>query len=121
MLFQDDVLAPNDSPEAAQTTNDKMIDVMESKLLDLHEDKNCYLVAGEPKAVKKMRKKLERNPLKLYNKNMKEAKSNKYLGCLLAPSVRQFISGTVDSRINLAKRAIYEIRTIVEDSRADSI
>ena len=41
--------------------------VMESKLLDLHKDKSCYLVAGEGKAVKRMKKKLERNPLKLYN------------------------------------------------------
>ena len=52
---------------------------------------------------------------------MEEVTSNKYLWCLLASSVRQSVTGTVNLRINLAKRAIYEIRTIVEDSRADSI
>ena len=53
--------------------------------------------------------------------NMKEVTINKYLGCLLSATVRQSITATVDNRINHAKRAIYEIRTIVEDSRADSL
>ena len=47
LLFQDDVLTPNKTPEAAQAINLKMVDLMESKLLDLHKGKSCYIVAGE--------------------------------------------------------------------------
>ena len=92
---------------------------MESKLLDLHSDKSCFIVAGENKARKKMLKKLEKNPLILYEYEMKQVQSNKYLGCLLSSTVSQSVTDTVNSRIRLARRSIYEIRTIVEDSRAD--
>ena len=60
LLWQDDVINTSDSPEAAQTANNKMIDLMESKLLDLHEDKSCYIVAGERKARTRVKKQLER-------------------------------------------------------------
>ena len=53
--------------------------------------------------------------------NMKEVKSNCYLGCLLSSSVRESVTDTVDSRIGLAKRSIYEIRNVVEDCRANSL
>ena len=94
---------------------------MESKLLDPHPDKSCYIVAGEKKARMKMKKKLAAHPLLLYNNNMKEVENNKYLGCLLSRTVSQSVTDTVNSRIGLARRAIYEIRTIIEDSRAGVI
>ena len=68
-----------------------------------------------------MKKELMKRPLLLYNKNMKEVENNKYLSCLLAPTVSQSVTDTVNSRIGLARRAVYEIRTIVEDSRAGTI
>ena len=121
LLFQDDILNPNKTPEAAQSANDKIEDIMESKLLDLHRDKSCYLVAGKKNAREKMRKKLEKKPLTLYKDKMPEVNKNKYLGCLLSPTVGETVTNTVNSRLGLAKRAIYEIRCVVEDSRADHI
>ena len=50
LLFQDDGFNASKSPEAAQITNEKMVKLMESKLLDLHQDKSCYIIAGEKKA-----------------------------------------------------------------------
>ena len=50
---------------------------------------------------------------------MKQVKNNKYLGCLLAATVSESVSDTVSSRSGIAKRAVYEIRTIIEDSRAN--
>ena len=52
---------------------------------------------------------------------MKEEKTNKYLGLQLSFSVQESVTDTVNSRIGLAKRSIYEIRCIVEDSRANSL
>ena len=98
-----------------------MENLMESKLLDLHCDKSCYIIAGAKKAREKIRKEIMKKPLLLYNGNMKEVANNKYLGCLLAPTVGQSITDTINSRIGLARRAVYEIRTIIEDSRAGAL
>ena len=84
-------------------------------------EKSCYIVTGSKKAKQNIEKKLKKKPLLLYDKPMKEVKSNKYLGCLLSPSVSETVSNTINSRIGLAKRSIYEIRTVVEDIRADHI
>ena len=73
MLFQDDILHNNKTIEAAQAANDKMVEVMESKLLDLHRDKSCFLVAGNKTAVKKMKKKLENKPLKFRTTDTSDA------------------------------------------------
>ena len=121
LLWQDDIINMSDSPEAAQAAIVKMTDLMESKLLDLHKDKSCYIIAGEKKARMRMKKQLDKKPLKLYNENMKEEKTNKYLGLQLSFSVQESVTDTVNSRIGLAKRSIYEIRCIVEDSRANSL
>ena len=40
---------------------------------------------------------------------------------MVAATVAESITETVNSRVGLATRAIYEIRTIVEDSRADKL
>ena len=49
---------------------------------------------------------------------MKEAVNNKYIGIILASTVAQSVTDTVNSRVGIARRTVYEIRTIVEDSRA---
>ena len=121
LLFQDDVFNASKSPEAAQIANEKMVKLMESKLLDLHQDKSCYIIAGEKKARLKLKKNLISKPLLLYNNKMREVGNNKYLGCLLSSTVSQSVTDTVNSRIGLARRAVYEIRTIIEDSRASVV
>ena len=52
---------------------------------------------------------------------MKETKNNKCLGCVLAPTASESVRDTVASRVGLAKRSVYEIRTIIEDIRAKSL
>ena len=99
LLFQDDIWNASKSLESAQLANIKMEKLMESKLLDLHQDKSCYIVAGAKKAREKIRKEIVKKPLLLYNGNMKEVVNNKYLGCLLGPTVGQSITDTINSRI----------------------
>ena len=52
---------------------------------------------------------------------MKQVVSEKYLGCWLAATTADSVSTTVNKRIGAATKAIFEARTIVEDSRADLI
>ena len=118
LLFQDDIWNASKSRDAAQRTNEKMEMLMESKLLDLHLDKSCYIVAGEKKAREKIKKQLNSKPLLLYRKNMKEAVNNKYLGVILSSTVAQSVADTVTRRVGVARRTVYEIKIIVEDSQA---
>ena len=48
----DDVSNVNETIENAQEDNNKMIDMIESKLLDLNLEKCCFLVAGNTAARK---------------------------------------------------------------------
>ena len=73
------------------------------------------------KARVRIQRQLESNPLRLCGSEIKEVQSNKYLGCMLGPSVSQSVSDTVNNRIGMARRAIYEIRAVIEDSRANAI
>ena len=53
---------------------------MESKLLDLHQDKSCYILIGDQKVTKTISEELELCPLTLCGKKMKEKIKEKYLG-----------------------------------------
>ena len=52
---------------------------------------------------------------------MKEVKVLKYLGDYLGPSLEESAHQTVIKRAAVAKMAIYEVRNIIEDSRADKM
>ena len=94
---------------------------MESNLLDFNLLKSCFLVVGNPKAKKKLQRKLEQKPLTLCNTRMKQVQIKRYLGCQLSGSVGQSVSATVSKRIGVANKAIYEARSVVEDSRAMAV
>ena len=57
----------------------------------------------------------------LYGKPMLQGKFEKYLGFFLGATAAESIAATVDKRLGIATKALYEARAIVEDSRADSI
>ena len=86
MLFQDDLNSVNKSVKSAQETNDKMEELMESKLLDLNLQKSCFLIVGNGKGRKKLQNEVEKNPLLLYGQRMKQATVEKYLGFQLSYS-----------------------------------
>ena len=62
MLFQDDIANPADSVEDAQSANDKIEEMIETKLLNLNYEKSKFIVIGQKKARNEMKKKLENNP-----------------------------------------------------------
>ena len=121
LLFQDDIARVCDSIEAAQYGNELVNHVMETKLLDFNLDKSVYIVVGN-KSDKNIKKMLEENPLTLAGIPMKEASQEKYLGDqihMLGNS--ESVLATVKSRAGQVSAAIFEIRSVIEDCRADTI
>ena len=116
----DDIFRMAENVDSAQKANKLLEDLTGKKSLELNLDKSNYMVVGNKKARKGIIRQLEKNPLTLSGKMMKEVKVTKYLGYFLAPSLEQSVHETVLRRIGLAIHSIYEIRTIIEDSRASS-
>ena len=119
LLFQDDLSNVSESIEAAQTSNDKMEHVINSKQLDFNLNKSSCMIIGHKNARKSLSDKMKDKPLTLCNVPMKCVMEEKYLGIRIAATVSDSITATVNSRIGLATRGIYEVRAIIEDSRAD--
>ena len=74
LIYQDDLGKFSSSRKDAQAGNDKIEACMESKLLNLHQDKSCFIVIGNKKVTGGIYKELELSPLTLYGKIMKEKK-----------------------------------------------
>ena len=121
MIFMDDVLKGNNDVESAQDANNKMVRIVESKLLTLNLKKSNYTVVGEKKAREKLLKDLQTNPLKLDGTDRKYVESTKYLGNQLSINASESVAETVKKRTGLATNIIYEIRAVVDDKKSDSI
>ena len=91
------------------------------KSLTFNTDKSCYLLMGGKKERRRLQKELSKSPLTLCKEPMKEVKIVKYLGNFFTYSLEDSIHQTVIKRLGLAKHAIYELRDIVEDTRAKKI
>ena len=76
---------------------------------------------GNKSARKRLKEQCTKAPLTLNGKNMKEVKVVKYLGDYLSYNVEESIHQTVIRRLGIANHAAYELRSIVEDTRAEKI
>ena len=95
--------------------------MLESKLLSLNEEKSCFIILGDNGKRKELKQEVERNPLTINGKRMKEVEVIKFLGDYITNSPEESVNHTVKKRIGIAKQAVYEIRTIIEDRRANAI
>ena len=68
-----------------------------------------------------MLEELRNNPLKICGKDMLVKDSAKYLGDQLSVNQSQSIFSTIKSWLGVASQSIYEIRSVVDDRRADAI
>ena len=117
----DDGNKMTENVKAAQEANDKIEDLLESKLLDLNLDKSNFILIGSKKARKNLHQQITNNPLILCNNPMKEVKLLKFLGDYLSFSLEDSVHQTVMKRLGVAKQAIFEIRAVIEDRRASTI
>ena len=121
IIFQDDIFKASEDIKSANDANVRMVKLVESKLLSLNLDKSIYLVIGDKRARKNILKKLETNPIVIDDHEMKYSESGKYLGDKLGPNLSSSVSETVKMRVGLASCAIYEIRAVVDDRRAETL
>ena len=122
LIYQDDLGKFSSSRMDAQAGNDKIQACMESKLLDLHQDKSCYILIGNKKVTKEISEELSLCPLTLYGKRMKEKIQEKYLGDFIhAGGVAESAEATVKERVGKLFTAHKEIKAIVEDCRSTTL
>ena len=119
--YMDDIGNLSNDAESAQEVIDRIENLLETKVLDLNVDKTSYMVMGSKSARTKLRAELSKKPLKVYNKEMQEVNTVKYLGEYLCPSLEESVHQTIVKRIGIAKKSIFEIRTVVEDRRANQV
>ena len=118
VILQDDICRVAVSPEAAQAGVSKMEAMAETKQLNFNEDKSVFVIFGKGKAKREMEENFKENPVLLYGKPMKCAKSERFLGDQMGETLGESISATLNKRIGRATQSIYEIRDIVDDFRA---
>ena len=120
LCFQDDILRMSDSFESAKYGNKLMENVIAKKGLEFNTEKSMYIVMGNKKARNKIKSEFDKSPITLCGDKMKEVKVLQYLGESLSINLEDSVHQTVVRRVAVARHAILEIRTVIEDTRANS-
>ena len=77
LQFQDDSLRLTTSVEGAQDGANRFRKLMESKALEVNISKSIFMLAGRKKNVERVRKEIEKNPIKYNGVIIKEKMSEK--------------------------------------------
>ena len=119
LLFQDDIARLSTDLSSAQSGNERMRNVAESKLIDFNIAKSGFLILAKGKRRRELMKELSIKPLTLCDQPMKQMKSIKYLGDYLSElGLAESVKVTVNNRKGLVNRAIFEIKSVLNDCRA---
>ena len=95
---------------------------METKILNLHSDKSCFLVFGTQKQKQKIQEELAVTPIKLYGKDMKQKQKEKYLGDFLHVNGNgASVTATVNDRAGRIVTGMYDIRHVIENCRSNQL
>ena len=122
LLFQDDISRLATSVWGAQSGNDKMESVMETKLLDFNLDKSCVIVMGSEKRKGEIEEQLKENPLKLCGQKMKYVLKEKYLGDFLSSGgLSDSVQATILKRKGQVVTSILEAKAVIEDCRSNIV
>ena len=121
-LYQDDIERMVSSLQAAQAGNTFLSSLMESKLLSFNTEKSICLVVGKDEDANQMRTHLTNQPLKLCGKPMKNVMQYTYLGEELHElGVAASAEATINKRYGKVKQLIFEIKSILEDCRLNTV
>ena len=116
--YQDDLLRACQSPESSQYGLDRFESLAKTKLLSYNLSKSSIVIMGPKKAREALVKEFNENPSKLYGEPLKVAKQESYLGDELGISVSESVTLTINKRLGLAKKAIFELKNVIEDCRS---
>ena len=119
--FMDDILKVSENVVSAQNGNRIMEELTGRKSLQINLEKSSYLIMGSKKMRKRMEKELEKSPPILCNERMKKEKVIKYLGDSVSYNLEDSVHQTIVKRAAVSRQAIYEVRTVIEDTRADRL
>ena len=106
---------------ATQVGNKLMEEVVGKKGLEFNYEKSMFMVMGNKKSRARLEKEIEKSPIMLGDQVMKEVKVMKYLGENISFNLEESVHHTVTKRAEIAKHTIYELRTVIEDTRATTL
>jgi len=110
------------NPASLQAGNDRLEVMAETKLLDFNLEKSGFMQIGKSKMTQKFKEQLLKNPITLCGKPMSCVNEAKLLGDWLSDKgLAESVATTVKKRKGLVIASIYEIRTVVDDVRSNSI
>ena len=117
-IYQDDLSRLSLDLLSTQLGLNRFENLANSKLLSFNVLKSCVVVMGKKKERKALEEKIEDNPLKLYDKPINLKSQGTYLGDEIGSIVSDSVTLTINKRIGIVKKAIFEIKFIVEDCRS---
>ena len=120
-IYMYDLTRMSESVESAQYGNDTMERMINKKRLSLNMDKSCFILMGSSKNRRIMSRRLEKSPLILKGEAMKQVTALKFLSDYLTADLHESVHTTVIRRLGVAKHLIYELRTVIEDTRATKL
>ena len=109
------------SQHSAQEGLNRLENLANSKLLSFNSLKSCFVIMGSKKARRDLEEEFKRKPPLLYGKPLKVESQGSYLGEELRSNVSDSVSSTINKRIGLATKAIFEIKSVVEDTRSKAV
>ena len=119
--YMDDILDANTDVASVQKANNLMEELVGRKNLQFNLDKSVFLLVGNSRTKKRLKKELGKNPLTLCGVKMKEVQELKYLGNFISSNLLESVHRTIIKRIGIAKHTVIEIRNIIEDARATKL
>ena len=116
--FQDDLMRYCKDPLSAQYGLDRFEHLAESKVLQYNETKSFIIILGAKGARRRLKKEFQDNPPTLYGRPMQIVDNQSYLGDQIGFSNAESITLTLNKRLGIARKAVFDIKTVLEDSRS---
>ena len=117
--YQDDICRLSLDPLSTQQGLDRLQNLADSKVLSFNLLKSCVVVMGKKNKRRELEEKFTESPPILCGKKLKIEAQGTYLGDELGFTISESITLTINKRIGIVKKAIFEIKFIVEDCRSN--
>ena len=118
-MFQDDVVRLAINVSAARAGNERIMNVVKLKQLEMHPDKTGVIIFGDKKSVAR---EIEQEPIRFNDFVTKPKVMDKWLGEMFhMDGLGSSVNATVEDRVGKVKAAAREIVSVIEDFRMQSI
>ena len=122
LVYMDDTARASHSVNTMRAGNVKLAALMLEKQLEFHPKKSGYLIFGSEAFKAACRLEVQESPVLLGNITLKEKLTDKYLGDILnSMGLSASVDSTIKGREAKIRGAIYELRSLTEDFRMQSV